>query len=214
MARYTGPVCRLCRREGMKLYLKGERCFGPKCPIVQRNPPRNFPPGMHGQKRSRRPSEHGLQWREKQKVRRYYGLMERQFSKCFKEAARQQGVTGDNLLRILEMRLDNVVYRLGFADSRKQARQLVRHGHFTVNGRKTDVPSYETRSGDVVAVREQSRRKEYFLTAAEVLKTRQVPTWLTLNPSELSGTVVNAPTRDQIEIPPINEQLIVEFYSR
>ena len=214
MARYTGPVCRLCRREGMKLYLKGERCFGPKCPIVQRNPARNFPPGMHGQKRARRPSEHGLQWREKQKVRRFYGLMERQFSKCFKEASRQDGVTGDNLLRILEMRLDNTVYRLGFADSRRQARQLVRHGHFTVNGRKTDVPSYETRSGDVIAVREQSRRKEYFLTAAEVLKTRQVPTWLTLNPNDLSGTVVNAPSRDQIEIPPINEQLIVEFYSR
>lgn len=214
MARYTGPVCRLCRREGMKLYLKGERCFGPKCPITQRNPARNFPPGMHGQKRTRRPSEHGLQWREKQKVRRHYGLMERQFSKTFKEASRQEGVTGDNLLRLLEMRLDNVVYRLGFADSRRQARQLVRHGHFTVNGRKTDVPSYQTRPGDVIAVREQSRRKEYFLTAAEMLKTRQAPQWLTLNPNELSGTVVNAPSRDQIEIPPINEQLIVEFYSR
>lgn len=214
MARYTGPVCRLCRREGMKLYLKGERCLGPKCPIVQRNPPRNFPPGMHGQKRTRRPSEHGLQWREKQKVRRFYGVMERQFSKHFEEASRQGGVTGENLLRILEMRLDNVVYRLGFADSRRQARQLVRHGHFTVNGRKTDIPSYQTRPGDVISVRQQSREKEYFKVIAEVLNTRQVPEWMTLDPADMSGRIVSAPSRDQIDMPPINEQLIIEFYSR
>jgi small subunit ribosomal protein S4 len=214
MARYTGPVCRLCRREGMKLYLKGERCLGPKCPIVQRNPPRNFPPGMHGQKRTRRPSEHGLQWREKQKVRRFYGLMERQFRKTFEEAARQGGVTGDNLFRLLELRLDNVVYRMGFADSRKQARQLVRHGHFVVNGRKTDIPSYLTRAGDAISVRLQSREREYFKTTAEVLLTRQVPAWLTLDPANQAGTVLNEPARDQIDMPPINEALIVEFYSR
>jgi small subunit ribosomal protein S4 len=214
MARYTGPVCRLCRREGMKLYLKGERCLGPKCPIVQRNPQRNFPPGMHGQKRTRRPSEFGLQWREKQKVRRFYGVMEKQFAKHFEDATRQPGVTGENLLRILEMRLDNVVYRLGFADSRKQARQIVRHGHFYVNGRKTDIPSYQTRPGDEISVRPQSRDKEYFKVVAEVLRTRQAPGWLTLDPVAMSGRVVTPPTRDQIDMPPINEQLVIEFYSR
>jgi small subunit ribosomal protein S4 len=198
----------------MKLYLKGERCMGPKCPIVQRNPNKNFPPGMHGQKRARRPSEHGLQWREKQKVRRFYGLMERQFRKTFEEATRLGGVTGENLLRLLELRLDNVVYRLGYADSRKQARQLVRHGHFMVNGRKTDIPSYQTRPGDEVTVRPQSRENEYFKTVAELLKTRRAPDWLILNANELSGRVVSEPSRDQIDIPPINEALIVEFYSR
>jgi small subunit ribosomal protein S4 len=198
----------------MKLYLKGERCLGPKCPIVQRNPQRNFPPGMHGQKRTRRPSEFGLQWREKQKVRRFYGVMEKQFAKHFEDATRQPGVTGENLLRILEMRLDNVVYRLGFADSRKQARQIVRHGHFYVNGRKTDIPSYQTRPGDEISVRPQSRDKEYFKVVAEVLRTRQVPGWLTLDPVAMSGRVVTPPTRDQIDMPPINEQLVIEFYSR
>ena len=214
MARYTGPVCRLCRREGMKLYLKGERCIGPKCPIVKRSPQRNFPPGQHGQKRTRRPSEHGLQLREKQKIRRFYGIMERQFRKHFQAAARQGGVTGENLLRILEMRLDNVVYRLGFADSRPQARQLVRHGHFWVNGRKTDVPSYACRPGDVIEIRPQSRDKEYFKVVAEVLNSRRVPDWLTMSPTEMSGQVVSPPTRDQIDIPSVNEQLVVEFYSR
>jgi small subunit ribosomal protein S4 len=198
----------------MKLYLKGERCLGPKCPIVQRNPARNFPPGMHGQKRTRRPSEFGLQWREKQKVRRFYGLMERQFSNTFQEAVRQPGVTGENLLRLLEMRLDNVVYRMGFADSRRQARQIVRHGHFQVNGRKTDIPSYEAKPGDVISVKPQSRDKEYFKTVAELLRTRQVPGWLTLDPDAMSGRVVTPPTRDQIDMPPINESLIIEFYSR
>jgi small subunit ribosomal protein S4 len=214
MARYTGPVCRLCRREGMKLYLKGERCLGPKCPIVQRNPQRNFPPGMHGQKRTRRPSEFGLQWREKQKLRRFYGVMEKQFAKHFEDATWQPGVTGENLLRILEMRLDNVVYCLGFADLRKQARQIVRHGHFYVNGRKTDIPSYQTRPGDEISVRPQSRDKEYFKVVAEVLRTRQAPGWLTLDPVAMSGRVVTPPTRDQIDMPPINEQLVIEFYSR
>lgn len=214
MARYTGPVCRICRREGMKLYLKGERCLGPKCPIVKRNPVRNYPPGQHGQQRQRRPSEHSLQLREKQKVRRFYGIMEKQFRKHFNEAARQSGVTGENLLRILEMRLDNVVYRMGFAESRKQARQIVRHGHFTVNGRKTDIPSYIVKEGDEIAVRPNSRNREYFKVLAEVLDTRAVPDWMTMSPTSMSGRVVSAPARDQIDIPPVNEQLVVEFYSR
>ena len=214
MARYTGPVCRLCRREGMKLYLKGARCDGPKCPIVQRAPAKNFPPGQHGQRRTRRPSEFGLQLREKQKVRRFYGVMETQFRKHFVEAERRGGVTGDNLLQILETRLDNVVYRLGFADSRKQARQLVRHGHFVVNGRKTNIPSYIVKPNDVVAVRPESRRREYFRDFTEVLNTRQAPQWLSLSPGELSGKVLNLPGRDQIEVPLFNEALIVEHYSR
>ncbi|MDI3339760.1 MAG: 30S ribosomal protein S4 [Sphaerobacter sp.] len=214
MARYTGPVCRICRREGMKLFLKGERCFGPKCPIVQRQPAKNFPPGQHGQKRTRRPSEYGLQLREKQKIRRMYGVMERQFRKHFEEAERRGGVTGENLLQILEMRLDNVVYRLGFADSRAQARQLVRHGHFTVNGRKTNIPSYQVKPGDVVAVRPQSREREYFKVVAETAGAKQVPEWISRDMATLSGRIINAPTLDQIERPPFNEQLVVEFYSR
>lgn len=198
----------------MKLFLKGERCFGPKCPITKRPQSRNYPPGMHGQQRQRRPSEHGIQLREKQKIRRFYGLMEAQFRKHFDEAARQGGVTGENLLRILELRLDNVVFRLGFADSRRQARQLVRHGHFMVNGRKTNVPSFITRPGDVITVRPQSKSKEYFSILSEVLDGRQPPEWLNMNPVEISGTVITEPERDQMDIPPVNEQLVVEFYSR
>jgi small subunit ribosomal protein S4 len=214
MARYTGPVCRICRREGLKLYLKGERCFSPKCPIVQRQPAKNFPPGQHGTKRTRRPSEFGLQLREKQKIRRMYGVMERQFKQHFEEAERRDGVTGENLLRILEMRLDNVVYRLNFAGSRKQARQLVRHGHFVVNGRKTNIPSFIVRPEDVIAVRPQSRELEYFRVLAEIAGSMSPPEWMSRDLPELSGRVLNAPTREQIEIPPVNEQLIVEYYSR
>lgn len=214
MARYTGPVCRLCRREGMKLYLKGSRCDGPKCPIVKKQPAKNYPPGQHGQRRTRRPSEFGLQLREKQKVRRYYGVLETQFRKLYGEAVRRGGVTGDNLLQLLESRLDNVVYRMGFADSRAQARQLVRHGHFVVNGRKTNIPSYLVRAGDVIAVRPESRSREYFSTIGDVLMTKQAPDWLTVSTDDLSGRVVNLPTRDQMEIPAFNENLIVEFYSR
>ena len=162
MARYTGPVCRLCRREGMKLYLKGARCDGPKCPIVKRQPAKNFPPGQHGQRRTRRPSEFGLQLREKQKVRRFYGIMESQFHKHFVEAERRGGVTGDNLLQILESRLDNVVYRMGFADSRRQARQLVRHGHFMGFGTQANIPSFLVKSGDLVSVRPESRNRTLF----------------------------------------------------
>ena len=214
MARYTGPVCRICRREGLKLYLKGDRCLSPKCPIVQRQPAKNFPPGQHGQKRTRRPSEYGLQLREKQKIRKMYGVMESQFKRHFDEAERRGGVTGDNLLQILETRMDNVVYRLGFADSRKQGRQLVRHGHFTVNGRKSNVPSLQVKPEDVVAVRQQSREREYFKIVAETAGSKQVPDWISRDLATLSGRVVNAPTPDQIERPPFNEQLVVEFYSR
>ncbi|MFN8591326.1 MAG: 30S ribosomal protein S4 [Thermomicrobiales bacterium] len=214
MARYTGPVCRLCRREGMKLYLKGARCDGPKCPIVKRQPAKNFPPGQHGQRRTRRPSEFGLQLREKQKVRRFYGVMESQFHKHFVEAERRGGVTGDNLLQILESRLDNVVYRMGFADSRRQARQLVRHGHFMVNGRKTNIPSFLVKSGDVVTVRPGSRSRTYFTDYGEVLQTRRAPDWMTVDASTLSGRILNLPSRDQIEVPTFNEALVVEHYSR
>jgi small subunit ribosomal protein S4 len=198
----------------MKLYLKGARCDGPRCPIVQRQPAKNFPPGQHGQRRTRRPSEFGLQLREKQKVRRFYGVMETQFRKHFDEAVRRGGVTGDTLLQILETRLDNVVYRLGFADSRKQARQLVRHGHFTVNGRKTNIPSFIVKANDTIAVRPESRRREYFTDFGEVLNTRQAPDWLSLDAAALSGKVLAPPTRDQIEVPQFNEALIVEHYSR
>jgi small subunit ribosomal protein S4 len=214
MARYTGPVCRLCRREGVKLYLKGSRCDSPKCPIVKKAPAKNFPPGQHGQRRTRRPSEFGVQLREKQKVRRYYGVLETQFRKLYAEAVRKGGVTGDNLLQLLESRLDNVVYRMGFADSRAQARQLVRHGHFTVNGRKTNIPSFSVRAGDVIAVRPESRKREYFSTIGDVLASKQAPEWITVSTTDLSGRVVTLPTRDQMEIPQFNEALIVEFYSR
>ncbi len=198
----------------MKLYLKGARCDGPKCPIVKRQPAKNFPPGQHGQRRTRRPSEFGLQLREKQKVRRFYGVMESQFHKHFMEAERRGGVTGDNLLQILESRLDNVVYRMGFADSRRQARQLVRHGHFTVNGRKTNIPSFLVKPGDVVAVRTQSRNRTYFTDYGEVLNTRRAPDWMAVDSNTLSGRVLNLPARDQIEVPSFNEALVVEHYSR
>jgi len=198
----------------MKLFLKGARCDGPKCPITQRQPARNFPPGQHGQRRTRRPSEFGLQLREKQKVRRFYGIMETQFRKHFDEAVRRGGVTGDTLLQILESRLDNVVYRLGFADSRKQARQLVRHGHFTVNGRKTNIPSFMVKANDTIAVRSESRGREYFTDFGEVLNTKQAPEWLSLDAANMSGKVLSVPTRDQIEVPLFNEALIVEHYSR
>jgi small subunit ribosomal protein S4 len=198
----------------MKLFLKGSRCDGPKCPITQRQPARNYPPGQHGQRRTRRPSEFGLQLREKQKVRRYYGVLETQFHKHYVEAERRGGVTGDNLLQILESRLDNVVYRMGFADSRKQARQLVRHGHFVVNGRKTNIPSFLVRPADEISVRPESRKREYFKDFGEVLQTKRPPDWISLNVNELGGRIMQLPTRDQIEVPVFNEALIVEHYSR
>lgn len=209
MARYTGPVCKLCRREGVKLMLKGDRCMGPKC-SVERRP---TAPGMHGAKRQRKMSDFGLQLREKQKARRIYGILERQFSKHFDEAKRIPGATGERLLQILELRLDNIVYRLGFADSRPQARQIVRHGHFQVNGRDTDIPSYIMKAGDVISVKESSRGKEYFKIAAETIGKTQVPGWLNLDPRALSGRIGNIPGRDQMDVV-LDEQLIVEYYSR
>ncbi len=211
MARYTDAVCKLCRREGMKLFLKGERCLSPKC-AIERRP---YPPGEHGQRRTgrRKVSDYGMQLREKQKVRRMYGVLERQFRRYFQEASRRKGRTGETLLILLERRLDNVVYRLGFADSRAQARQLVRHGHFEVNGIKTDIPSYLVKPGDVIRVRERSRSRTYFKERAQLLEGRTVPEWLQLHPGEMSGTVLAEPSRQDIQIP-VNEQLIVEYYSR
>ncbi len=208
MARYTGPVCRICRRHGLKLFLKGERCFGPKCAIERRN----YPPGDHGQRR-RKLSEYANQLKEKQKARYVYGVLERQFRKHFGAAERRQGMTGANLLRVLESRLDNVVYRLGFADSRKQARQLVRHGHFSVNGRRTDIPSALLKAGDVVAVMPKARQLEYFKIIQEGLARKGVPAWLELDAPAMSGRVLNLPGRAEIETN-VNEQLIVEYYSR
>jgi len=212
MARYTGPVCRLCRREGMKLYLKGARCDTPKCSVSKTR--KNYPPGQHGQRRTRRQSEYGLQLREKQRVRRYYGILETQFRRLYEEAVRRGGVTGENLLQLLESRLDNVVYRMGFADSRAQARQLVRHGHFTVNGRKTNIPSFIVKPGDVVTVKAEKRSKTYFEDFNVQLETKRPPDWVSVNVNDLSGKVLSLPTRDQMELPPFNEALIVEYYSR
>ncbi len=209
MARYTGPVCRICRRAGMKLFLKGERCFGPKCGVERRA----FPPGAGATARRRKQSEYGLQLREKQKARSIYGVLETQFRKHFAEAERRPGVTGENLLRILESRLDNVVYRLGFADSRKQARQLVRHGHFFLNGRRTDIPSALVKPNDVVEVAPGSRENEYFKMQRGALQKKSVPRWLELDAAGLRGRVLSAPGRDDIDTS-INEQLVVEFYSR
>lgn len=212
MARYIGPVCRLCRREGEKLYLKGERCFSPKCAIERRN----YPPGQHGRElqfRRSRPSDYGLQLREKQKLRRIYGVLERQFRRYFAIAQRARGMTGALLLILLERRLDNVVYRLGFASSRAQARQLVRHGHFEVNGRKVDIPSYQVKPGDVIRVRDSSRGKDYFKEIAERLEGHRPPPWLLLNPQDLSGQVLRLPVREEIDTR-VQEHLIVEFYSR
>jgi small subunit ribosomal protein S4 len=208
MARYTGPVCRICRRHGIKLFLKGERCFGPKCAIERRN----YPPGDHGQRR-RKLSEYANQLKEKQKARYIYGILERQFTKHFEEAERRPGVTGANFLRILESRLDNAVYRLGFADSRKQARQLVRHGHFSLNGRRTNIPSALVKAGDVVAAMPKSRESEYFKVVQEGLTRKDVPQWLELDVANMSGRVLNLPGREAIETS-VNEQLIVEYYSR
>ncbi|MCD6289381.1 MAG: 30S ribosomal protein S4 [Anaerolineae bacterium] len=212
MARYTGAVCKLCRREGQKLFLKGERCFSPKCPLEKG---RNYPPGMHGKQSQfrRRESEFGLQLREKQKAKRIYGVLERQFRRYFREALRSKGLTGATLLILLERRLDNVVYRLGLADSRAQARQLVRHGHIEVNGRKTNIPSYLVKAGDVISVRERSRKTTYFRDLMERLGERPVPEWLSFDPDALTGRVLALPTRDQIDVV-INEQLVVEYYSR
>lgn len=209
MARYTGPVCRLCRRERMKLFLKGDRCFKEKCAIEKRG----YPPGQHGQRRGRRTLGYGLQLREKQKVKRIYGLLERQFRVYFKEADRVKQVTGEALLVMLERRLDNVVYSLGFAASRGQARQLVRHGHVQVDGKKVSIPSYQVRAGQAIQIREASRKNEQIRQSVESARGRGVPDWLELRAEDFAGRVTSLPTREDIKLP-IQEQLIVELYSR
>jgi small subunit ribosomal protein S4 len=209
MARYIGPVCRLCRREGMKLFLKGERCYTDKCAIEKRN----VPPGQHGRARRAKIVGYGIQLREKQKVKRTYGVLENQFRRYFEAADRQKGITGELLLQMLERRLDNVIYRLGFATSRPQARQLVRHGHFTVNGKKVDIPSYAVRQGDLVAVRAGSGENPTIQHAIEEVKGRGIPEWLLLDGGALAGRISSLPTREQINLP-VQEQLIVELYSK
>ncbi|TAK36317.1 MAG: 30S ribosomal protein S4 [Chloroflexota bacterium] len=210
MARYSGPVCRLCRRAGEKLMLKGERCSGPKCGVERHG----APPGQTaGRGRRRKVSERGLQLREKQKARHMYGVLERQFRKHFAVAGSRPGVTGENLLQILEMRLDNVVYRLGLADSRAQARQLVNHGHIALNGRVTNIPSCIVRVGDIVSVAELARKNGYFEGYEEELQRRDIPGWLVMDPQKMSGRVVAAPARTDIDSR-LNEQAIVEYYSR
>jgi len=213
MARYTGPVCKLCRREGEKLYLKGERCMSPKCPFEK---DRGYPPGDHGRLahfRRRRTSDYSRQLREKQKIRRIYGVLERQFRRYFREAERRPGLTGENLLILLESRLDNVIYRLGFADSRAQARQLVQHGHFVVNGRRTNIPSYIVHPQDRIEVRDGSRGRVYFKERAQLLDEGTVPNWLSLDSSTMVARVLQSPVREDIA-PDLNEQLVVEYYSR
>ena len=212
MSKYRGPVCRLCRREGEKLFLKGERCFSPKCSFERRG----YAPGQHGkgaQFRRRRDSDYNRQLRAKQKARRSYGMMERQFRRYYEVALSRRGLTGLNLLQILESRLDNVIFRLGFADSRAQARLLVTHGHFTVNGRRSDVPSMLVSQGDVVAVREGSRGRTYFKDLSAVAEDRTVPSWLNRELKSLSGSVIRLPERSEIDSN-LQEQLIVEYYSR
>jgi len=209
MARYAGPVCRLCRREGMKLFLKGERCYGEKCAIERRN----VPPGQHGKGRKAKLIGYGLQLREKQRVKRMYGVLERQFRRYFETADRKKGITGEILLQLLESRLDNIVYRLGFATSRAQARQLVRHGHFLVNDRRADVPSYLLRAGDRVVVKPASAKNPAIQFAMEEVKGRGVPEWLELDGAGPSGRLVAVPTREQLGLP-VQEQLIVELYSK
>jgi small subunit ribosomal protein S4 len=208
MARYTQAVCRLCRREGTKLFLKGDRCFSAKCGVERRS----YPPGQHGQGRARF-SDYGVQLREKQKVKRMYGLLENQFARTMKRAARMKGRAGENLLVLLERRLDNVVFRMGFATSRAEARQLVRHGHFTVNGRKASIPSMTLRQGDVVKLREKSQKVERVSGALDTLEGKSVPQWLETDKDSFTGTVKAVPVREDITMP-IQEQLIVELYSR
>lgn len=212
MARYTGPVCKLCRREGEKLFLKGSRCLTPKCAVERRA----YPPGQHGregQYRRGRASDYLLQLREKQKARRIYGVFERQFGNYFVKAEKRPGLTGTNLLVMLESRLDNVLYRLGFADSRAQARQIVAHGHVMLNGRKTNIPSALVSAGSMVSIRPESLRRTYFKGLRQNLDERRVPRWLSLDPRNLSAKVMHLPSREDIDVS-LNEQLIVEYYSR
>jgi small subunit ribosomal protein S4 len=209
VGRYTDSVCRQCRREGEKLFLKGDRCYSEKC-ALERKP---YIPGAHGKGRRQKPSEYGLQLREKQKTRRIYGLMEKQFRNYFKKADRKQGITGENLLILLERRLDNVVYRLGLASSRKEARQLVNHGHFTINGKKASIPSMMVKVGDIIQVKESSKSSPKFLEIKDAATYKTPPEWLSVDVENLTGTILAYPIREQIDTL-VNEQLIVELYSR
>lgn len=209
MARYIGPVCRLCRREDAKLFLKGDRCYTDKCGYERRQ----YPPGQHGQARRRRPSDYGQQLREKQKVKRMYGLIEKQFRGYYYKAARMKGVTGENLLQLLERRLDNTALRSGFAASHKEARQLVRHGHFLVNGKKVNIPSYQVRPGDVIEVREKSRKVQKIVDALANLDRSPLPQWIEIDRDKFSGKVTAMPSRSDSSAD-IDEQLIVELYSK
>ena len=209
MARYTGPVCRLCRREKIKLFLKGDRCFKEKCAIEKRA----YPPGQHGQRRGRRMVGYGLQLREKQKVKRIYGVLERQFRLYFAEADRRKGITGENLLVMLERRLDNVVLRCGFGNSHAEARQLARHGHFTVNGKRVNIPSYLVKSGDIIEVREGSRTIQKIVDALGKVDRTSRPTWIELDKDNMRGKITALPARSDIAAD-IDEQLIVELYSK
>lgn len=211
MARMLEPSCKQCRREGVKLFLKGEKCLGAKCTMIKRN----YAPGQHGLSRRRgKPSDYSLQLREKQKVKRIYGILETQFSNYFKRADKKEGVTGEILLQLIEMRLDNIVYRLGFAPSRKQARQLVKHDHFFVNGKKVNIPSYSLKAKDIITIRPESSKNAYFSTqASEYLKNAQPPAWLRLDSKKQLGEVLSIPLREELD-PEINEQYIVELYSK
>lgn len=209
MAKYTDSVCRLCRREGIKLFLKGDRCYTNKCSVDRRQ----YAPGMHGQSRGRKPSDFGIQLREKQKARRIYGIMEKQFRKYFDIAARQKGMTGENLLRLLERRLDNVVYRTGLAASRAEARQFVTHGHITVNGKRLDIPSYLVKVGEVISINEKSRSSNRIKELTDSLADRSVPSWISVDVNSASGTILALPAREDIQVP-IEEHFIVEKYSR
>lgn len=208
MARYTGSVCRQCRRENMKLFLKGDRCFSDKCSYDRRG----YPPGQHGQRRSKQ-SDYGIQLREKQKVRRIYGISEKQFRIAFKKADRIKGITGTTLLSLLETRMDNTVFRMGFVNSRTQGRHFVRHNHFTVNGKKVNIPSYQVKKGDIIELREKSRTVQAISDSLDAIVRRGIPAWLEINKDDFKGTVVGVPTREDITLP-IQEQLIVELYSK
>jgi small subunit ribosomal protein S4 len=209
LANYTGSDCRICRRENMKLFLKGDRCYSDKCAFDRRS----YPPGEHGERRGRKTSDYGIQLREKQKIKRVYGLSEKQFHLFFERADRQKGITGSNLLVSLERRLDNVVYRLGFASSRSQARQLVQHSHFLVNGKKVNIPSFEVKVGDSVEVRERSRTMQLIQDSMDAVVRRGVPQWLDLEKENLKGMVKNLPVREDLTMP-MQEQLVVELYSK
>jgi small subunit ribosomal protein S4 len=209
VARYIGSVCKLCRRENTKLFLKSERCYTDKCAIVRRS----YPPGQHGQARIKQ-SEYSLQLREKQKIRRLYGVLERQFRSYFEKAERMKGITGDNLLQLLERRLDNVVQRMGFAGSKKEARQLVRHGHLLVNGRKVNIPSFLLKAGDVVELREKSRTNALIQQTLAAVEKRGFPSWLEIDKAQFRGKVLSLPPRDECSLPTVKEQLVVELYSK